>query len=83
MNNDIYLYAKAGAVLGNTTLGSGTTLSGNSIGAGVTYLAGKNIFVQSEFLMLTFGDANHIYQGLQYTDQYKINSVSAAIGYAF
>ena len=83
LNNDIYLYAKAGAVLGNTTLGSGTTLSGNSIGAGVTYLAGKNIFVQSEFLMFTFGDANHIYQGLQYTDQYKINSVSAAIGYAF
>ena len=83
LNKDIYVYGKVATVLGNTSYLSGTTLTGTSIGIGVTYLTGKSIFVQSELLVHTFDDTNHAYLGSQYTDQYKVNSVSTAIGYAF
>ena len=83
ITDSTFVYAKAAAVTAATTLAGGNPLTGTSYGLGATYFAGSNLFFQTELLAHTFNDLNHTYLGAQFTEQYKVNSLSGAIGYQF
>ena len=83
INNSTFLYAKAAAVSAETIFAGANTLTGSGFGLGATYFAGSNLFFQAELMAHSFNDSNHPYLGYQFTDQYKVNSLSAAIGYQF
>ena len=83
LNKNIFLFGKIATTAASTTLAGGSTVTGTGYGLGATYFPGKNIFFQSEILANTFNDTNHLYQAVQYTDKYKVTSISGAIGYQF
>ena len=83
LSANTFLYAKAAAVSAETTFAGANTLSGTAYGIGATYFPGSHLFFQTELLAHTFNDSNHPYLGYQFTDQYKVNSLSVAMGYQF